>query len=226
MKKIFGILLIISISLSFLVISIEKNTYDKEYYLESYKKYNVKEVTNKSMEELESITDKLILYLKDRGGEELLSPHYNEREILHMEDVKDLFNLARLIKYIGIIISFFIIWYFANKRQYRFLQKTITWGLFSNHIAFLLLTALASTNFNKYFTYFHLIFFDNDLWLLNPKTDLLIQMLPEPFFVGIAIRILLSFLLYLSIIQILSYFFIERGKEINERYNKKLFLKK
>lgn len=229
MKKIFAIILIISISLSFLVISIERNTYNKKYYLDSYDKYNIVQATGRSMEELEPITDKLISYLKGKGGEELLSPHYNEREILHMIDVKDLFNIARIIKYTGLIISTFLISYYFRKREYNFLYRTITFGLFSNHIILLLLAALASTNFNKYFTYFHLIFFDNDLWLLNPETDLLIQMLPEEFFMVIAIRILLSFLVYLSIIQISNYFLTRKGKIKNEglcKKTKNLFFKK
>lgn len=217
MKKALGILLIISISLSFLVISIERNTYNKDYYLDSYKKYEIEEVTGKSMEELGSITDKLILYLKGKGGEELLKPHYNEREILHMIDVINLFNLARMIKYIGLSLSFIILFYFFNRREYNFLEKTLTLGLFSNHIVLILLAFLASTNFNKYFTYFHLIFFDNDLWILNPKTDLLIQMLPEQFFMGIALKILLSFLMYLTIIQILSYFTLDKIKTMDRR---------
>ena len=43
------------------------------------------------------------------------------------------------------------------------------------------LGALISMDFTKYFTYFHLIFFDNMDWYLNPKTDLLINIVPEVF---------------------------------------------
>lgn len=212
MKKILGIILIIAISLSFLVISLETNTYNKNYYLTSYEKYDIEEVSGKSIKELERITDKLILYLRGKGGEDLLRPHYNEREILHMIDVKILFNLARTIKYLGLIISAILIGYFFKKSQYKFLQKTLGLGLFSNHILLGLVAILATTNFNKYFTYFHLIFFTNDLWLLNPKTDLLIQMLPEAFFMGIAMRIGLYFLLYLSIVQMVAYVFLGKAQ--------------
>jgi uncharacterized membrane protein len=34
-----------------------------------------------------------------------------------------------------------------------------------------------------------LIFFDNDLWILNPATDLLVNIVPQPFFIDIAIFI-------------------------------------
>ncbi len=43
------------------------------------------------------------------------------------------------------------------------------------------LAGIISTDFNKYFIIFHHIFFNNDLWMLNPDTDLLINIVPEPF---------------------------------------------
>ena len=52
---------------------------------------------------------------------------------------------------------------------------------------------MISTDFTRYFTIFHQIFFDNDLWILDPRTDLLINIVPEPFFVDTAARIGLLF---------------------------------
>ena len=40
---------------------------------------------------------------------------------------------------------------------------------------------------------FHQIFFDNDLWILDPATDLLINIVPEPFFMDTALYIVLLF---------------------------------
>lgn len=37
-------------------------------------------------------------------------------------------------------------------------------------------------NFDDWFTVFHLVFFDNDLWLLDVERDRLIQMFPLEFF--------------------------------------------
>ena len=45
-----------------------------------------------------------------------------------------------------------------------------------------LLVALMLTDFNKYFTQFHLIFFDNNDWILDERVDRLINILPEGFF--------------------------------------------
>ena len=50
-----------------------------------------------------------------------------------------------------------------------------------------------SSNFTAAFNRFHEIFFDNDLWILDPATDLLINIVPEGFFVDTALRIGLLF---------------------------------
>ena len=44
------------------------------------------------------------------------------------------------------------------------------------------LLAWAAVDFNGFFTAFHRVAFRNDLWLLNPRTDLLIRLMPEKLF--------------------------------------------
>lgn len=209
MRKLVIVLMILSLSLTFLVFSIEQSAYNKDYYLKKYKENDIEKVTGRNMQELEYITDDLILYLKG-GHNKLLRPQFNEREILHMEDVRELFNLARTIKYIGIALTIFSFVYFITKKQLKLLAKALLYGLFLNHILFFIIGLLAYIDFNKYFTYFHLIFFTNDLWILNPKTDLMIQMLPENFFFGMAKNIMISFLIYLAILQVVSYLYLRK----------------
>lgn len=220
MKKILhgflAILLVISLSLMFLMISIERNAYNVNYFTKSYDNYNIENITSKSTEQLNIITVDLIKYLKGIGGNELLEAHFNEREILHMEDVQYLFHLERTVKHISTVISFLIILYFIKKKEILTLAKTFFYGLFSNYIILALLGILLLLDFNKYFTYFHLIFFTNDLWILDPMTDLMIQMLPEEFFFGMAKNIGLSFFLYLAIIQVIGFLILRRDK--NEKF--------
>ena len=45
---------------------------------------------------------------------------------------------------------------------------------------------LLRADFNALFIRFHELVFTNDLWLLDPATDAMIRMLPEPFFEGMA----------------------------------------
>ena len=183
MKKILSLILVISISLFFLAFSIEINSYNKNYYLRSYEKHGVYDVTKRSEEDLSVITNDIISYLKGHGGDELLTPHFNESEVLHMRDVQAHFELARTIKYISFLVSLAIIFLFLYRRNIC-LGRTLFYGPFFLYFLLILLATLASKDFTKYFTYFHLVFFDNDLWILDPRTDLMIQMLPEAFLWG------------------------------------------
>ena len=66
-----------------------------------------------------------------------------------------------------------------------------------NTLLFTVVTTVAKTglgllfasDFTKYFTIFHEIFFTNDLWLFDPATDYMIRMLPEGFFYDMVMRI-------------------------------------
>lgn len=212
LKKVLAVVLVISISIMFLIISLERNAYNINYFTKSYEKYDIESITSKSSEELKIITIDLIKYLKGIGGNELLEPHFNQKEILHMEDVQNLFHLARTIKHTMTVIAFLIILYFIKKKQFLTLGKTLLYGLFANYILLSVLGIMLLIDFNRYFTYFHLMFFSNDLWLLDPRTDLMIQMLPQGFFFGMAKNIGLFFFFYLAIIQAIGYLIIRKVK--------------
>jgi integral membrane protein (TIGR01906 family) len=49
----------------------------------------------------------------------------------------------------------------------------------------------AAVDFDGAFTFFHRLLFTNDLWLLDPRTDLLIRICPESMFAAMGLRIAL-----------------------------------
>ena len=59
-------------------------------------------------------------------------------------------------------------------------------------------------NFNGLFVTFHKVAFTNDGWLLNPKTDLLLRLMPTQFFTSLGIRGLLWALLAPAALEILA----------------------
>lgn len=215
LKKIFAVLLVISISISCLLIAIELNAFNINLYNKSFRKHNIDKLTGKDFNELEEIANDLILYLDGKESEDIMQPNFNNKEILHMEDVKMLFTSGKLIRTISVVLSLFLTSYFFNKRQKKYF-KFIFMGLFSNWIILTILGFMIYFDFNKYFTIFHHIFFSNDLWILNPKTDLLIQMLPEDFFMNMASRIVLFFLIFLTLVQGLFYIIIKTDKKIKD----------
>lgn len=213
MRRLFQCILIIFLPLYIFLKAVEINAFDKKFYLNSYEKNQVVHTTGMELEELEMITDNIFSYLKDNSQEESLSSYFNSREIMHMEDVKALFKRGFSIKKTSLMLSLIgITGLFILDKGNR-IVRGIFYGNFIWWTIILILLLLITIDFNRYFTYFHMIFFDNDLWLLDPNEDLLIQMLPEEFFIDIFNRILLFFISTLAIIQLISYILMMKGKD-------------
>lgn len=70
-------------------------------------------------------------------------------------------------------------------------------------VLFIAIWALA--DFNAFWTNFHLFFFDNDLWLLDPRTSIMINLFPGSFFFDLVIEIILSYLGSLILVGLYTY---------------------
>lgn len=209
-----GILCAFALMITLLITSVEAVTYwIPGYYEKEYAKYNVTEDVHMEMEDLLDVTHEMMAFLRgDRADLHVPTivdgqprEFFNEREIAHMEDVQGLFLAAIALRracMIGIVAAVALL--FALKADVkRLLPKTICAGTL---LFFTILAALAlviSTNFTKYFVIFHEIFFNNDLWMLDPSTDLLINIVPEPFFVDTAARIGLTYGVSVAVVFVL-----------------------
>ena len=174
------------------------------YFEKEYAKYNVLDsLPSMTMNDLLHVTDEMMDYLRgDRddlhvtttmGGEQ--REFFNEREIAHMEDVQVLFLKALSIRRACLVLGagLLILMAATRARMGRVLPPFLCMG---TGLFFALITALGliiSTDFTKYFIMFHHIFFSNDLWILDPATDMLINIVPEGFFMDTAARIALLF---------------------------------
>ena len=122
---------------------------------------------------------------------------FNEREISHMQDVRDLTLIVLRIGYVALGITALGI-FLAVKFHWKtyLLQAGSTAGLVL--ILFICLVILGVViNFNQLFTAFHSIFFEGDTWLFY-TSDSLIRLFPTPFWVNIFIAIgLFTFVLAL-----------------------------
>ncbi len=115
---------------------------------------------------------------------------YNERELAHMVDVRNLMAFGGQVR--SVLLFFSLLLLVLLK---RFGGVESFWrGLLASSLGALgfagLLGFLAANDFSGAFYKFHEIFFTNSLWLLDPATDRLIQMLPETFFFSMTTRIL------------------------------------
>ena len=162
-------------------------------YEYGFEKYSVSEVTGIEIEELGRAAGELIGYFNSAeepiditvslGGEEV--ELFNEREVEHLAEVKDLIGLCYLVQEatLGYIIAFAGIGYLWKWRGFLpRLTGDIFWG---GALTIVLLIALgigALVGFEQLFLWFHYLFFSSDTWILDPYTDRLIMMFPEGFF--------------------------------------------
>lgn len=115
-------------------------------------------------------------------------PIFNEREMLHMKDVIQLFSLGRDVRLLAqtALVMLFAIYLLAFRKELsrRTPEKALTLFLALGCWVLLgfLFSASVSFSFERAFIRFHEILFTNDLWLLDPRTSAMIRMYPERFF--------------------------------------------
>lgn len=220
MKSLYKAIIIIFIPLILLLTTVEVVTFNTNYFLSKFKEYNIAEVTGIKEKDLKDITDKLLGYLKDDTNNLDIKKQingekrevFNEKEKLHMIDVKNLFINGKSIRNVSMLLV--IISLILLKNDKKSLSKAfITSSIFS-FVIIVVLIIMIYVNFDKHFTYFHEIFFTNDLWLLDPKTDVLIQMLPIEFFYSIATKISIIFIIELLILCFVG-FIIKRSYKLS-----------
>lgn len=204
LHNLLGILCGFALMTALLITSVEAVTYwTPGYYEREYEKYHVLDDVDMEMDDLLDVTHEMMAYLRG-SREDLHVPtivggqpreFFNAREIAHMEDVRGLFLAGLALRRIclGIIAVCCILLIVQKADIKRVLPKMICVGTVLFFVALTALTAIISTDFTKYFIIFHKIFFSNDLWMLDPSTDLLINIVPEPFFVDTAARIAFVF---------------------------------
>jgi len=107
---------------------------------------------------------------------------FNQKEQQHMADVQDLFRLCRFASWLGWGLVLF---------GGLSAHKKIAWRTFRRTLVAILgvvtaIIILACIDFDSLFVLFHKVAFANDLWLLDPRTDLLIRLMPIEFFISYA----------------------------------------
>ncbi len=197
-----GVLAGFGLILFILLNAVDRYSFDKAFYAHVYDHLGTAETIGISDEDLDKSTNVLLDYIKDDRldidvdvtlEDGTVEPMFNEREIMHMVDVKDLYLNAMKVKWIG--LSFFILtsilfifrYGWKNGSLHLFRAYRISLILFGTIV--LVLTAFILLDFDRFWTSFHHVFFTNDLWILNPATDRMILMVPSYFFNELVKRI-------------------------------------
>jgi len=191
--------------LGLLIASIEMFAVNQGFYQSEYAKLNTANDIGISAENLTQVTQKLLQYTT--GSEDNLDMQYEiqgqmqevfgDREKAHMVDVKALYLGARNVRTISLIGAVILIaaaFVVGKKAATRVLCKSFLWVSVGFLVFVGALAVWAAIDFNNFWISFHHVFFaGNDLWLLDPRTDVLIQMVPEQFFSDLVTRIIIRF---------------------------------
>ena len=166
------------------------------------------EDTRLPAEEYAPVGDMITRYLK--GGNDAFQhvftvngaeyAAFNAKEQHHMADVQDLFRLCRFAAWLGWGIVLFGGLSARRKLAWRIFRRTLIAIL----AAVTIVIILACIDFDSLFVLFHQVAFTNDLWLLNPQTDLLIRLMPIEFFISYAVIIGFCWLLGMAGLLVLS----------------------
>ena len=127
-----------------------------------------------------------IVVTNTNGEEDTL---FNARETAHLADVRDLFRGLFTVQALALALTLTMAVVLIATSSLRVLAQALLYGS-SLMIALVGATGgLAALGFEQAWRQFHFLAFTNDLWLLNPAADHLIQMFPEPFWFDITLLI-------------------------------------
>ncbi|RGY79660.1 MULTISPECIES: TIGR01906 family membrane protein [unclassified Dorea] len=197
------------------------------FYEREYKKYQVADSLNMTMDNIMDVTDQMMAYLignkaelsviTDVDGE--TQDFFNEQDRFHMGEVKNLFLGGLKIRNIMLVAVLLILILLAARKadMIKLLPRAYFVTLGITGVITIVLGGLFASDFDKYFRIFHEIFFDNDQWMFDPATDYMIRMLPEGFFYDFVFRIGGFFVGSLAVLGVVSAvcIFMEKHKKKN-----------
>jgi len=118
------------------------------------------------------------------------APFFTAREKSHLADCRELFMAgmrARVIAvFIFIVFTVYIYMHNGKEKTLRMMARGYLQSFAAVLIAGAVVAVIAMIDFTFVFTKFHHIFFDNDLWILYPDRDNLINIMQEQVFADAA----------------------------------------
>lgn len=201
-----------------LCISLEIITFSDWVYEYNWTRNQISQNTGIKIDQLNQVSDQIKDYFRDdqeklevllqQPGKEVFNL-FNQKEIDHMVDVKNLIKTTILFERVGLtlLIIFFVFYLFREgyisfyeNLKIIMLVSFLIWSI----LLFLIVFGMI-VDFNYTFTLFHKIMFTNDLWILDPNSDFLIMIYPQRFFLEISAAIIILFIL-INIIIFLSFY--------------------
>jgi len=211
----FEILLSLSLAILIIILIVKLTLNLKIIYYLDIVYLDIPKLSQLEISEIKSNYSYVIEYINNPSITEFNLPTlpYSTEGKIHFEEVKAIFiflsNLAYILSFT--ILTLFIPTY--KNRKYNFLKLTSIFLLILPIICFIPFLI----NFDKSFTIFHKLLFNNDYWLLDKKKDPIINIMPQSFFFHCAMFIILMLILSSIIFYVI---YIKRRSHHKNKKNK------
>ena len=149
--------------------------------------YDMVENTGMSEEEIRANYDEMVDFLMRIRGDELTLPTLpmSEGGKIHFADVKHLFSGVKILGLASLAVA--VICFLVLRKEDRSgslkAAGIITLGIPA------VLGAFVAIDWQRFFVLFHKTFFHNDYWIFDARTDPVITILPDGFFMHCMIMI-------------------------------------
>jgi integral membrane protein (TIGR01906 family) len=212
MNRITTIILSIALSLFLISLTVKLTLSFRQLYYYDIENLNIAKDYGMKKEVIIKNYNILIDYLQDKNISKLNMPDFptsREGEI-HFVEVKNIFMNFNILFYITGIISLVGTFLKLKYKDSKFL-KWSSFGLLGIPV---ILAVPFGIDFDKSFTAFHKMFFNNDYWEFDPVKDPIINVLPQELFLHNAV-IILALLAVFSIVLYVAY---RRMKHTKNKY--------
>jgi integral membrane protein (TIGR01906 family) len=185
-------------------------TLDLTTYTSGFARYRATERTGIAPAELERVGREFIEFFKGNRTELQITvqmpggarPLFNQREVDHMTDVRSLMRLffrAQPIAGIFLLATIGGAFLVYRRDWLGSVQTTMLAGVISTLVVGGLIGGLSMLDFESLFIKFHTMSFSNDLWQLDPRSDYLLILFPEGFWLDTTLR-----LTWMTVIEIVA----------------------
>lgn len=197
LRLLMSILFVLALPLFLISTDLRVLVTDTGFILKGFQDNQVQTVTGLSDAQLRQVANAFVSYFQGPPGELQVDvvlngqarPLFNDREVQHMVDVQALIQgFFRLQIVAGAIILLRLAQALVLERSTFALGRDVLIGLALVVLIVGVVAALSFVDFDDLWIRFHEVAFRNDLWQLDPRTDYLIMLFPEPFWYAATLR--------------------------------------
>ena len=176
--------LVISASVTFTL-------FDRSAYSRMLDRIDLPGITGLSSEEILANYNALIDYNSVFFTGPLSFPTLDMSESgrIHFEEVKAIFSAIQIALIVSAALTALLCVFLLRRKRFKFI---ILGGIMSLLIPAAVVLVMAALGWDRFFVIFHQVFFNNEFWVFDYRTDPIILLLPDSWFLSCLIRIIIA----------------------------------